>query len=186
MDFVTVMFSVLCVVVVVCNCETRSFAHARRQVDISETENQQRSMPILKADPILSTSYDDRCPPEGAFDSNSKKFFATTGMFPQEVLVAFPDYPNGVNLARVLLISTGIKKLKIMRCAEHVAANFEALVECDISAPAREGELQREQFAVSKGAAGSGIRFVKFVIEGAYAPFVTLRSVVFEGEPNTA
>lgn len=143
-------------------------------------------MPTLKADPILTTSYDDRFPPEAAFGGDGKKFFSTTGMFPQEILVAFPDYPSGVNLARVILITTGIKGLKILKCTETNPSSFESLVECDLNPPAREGDLQREQFQISKGSAASGIRFVKFIVESGHAPFVTFRSVVFEGETNTA
>jgi hypothetical protein len=143
-------------------------------------------MPTLKADPILTSSYDDRFPPEAAFDGTAKRFFATTGMYPQEVLVAFPDYPNGVNVTRITLIATGIKKLRILRCSEHVAANFEPVVECEINAPAKEGDLQREPFQISKGSSGSAVRFVKLVIEAGYQPFATIRSVLFEGEANTA
>src|SRR3989338_11478821 len=107
-------------------------------------------------------------------------------MFPQEVLVAFPDYPTGINLSRIILIAAGIKGLKILKCSEsNVAANFESLVECDLGAPQREGDLQREQFQISKGSAGENIRYVKFVIESGHAPFVTLRSVVFEGEAHS-
>lgn len=143
-------------------------------------------MPTLKADPILTTSYDDRFPPEAAFGGDGKKFFSTTGMFPQEVLVAFPEYPSGVNLARIIMITTGIKGLKILKCSESNPANFEALVECDLAMPAREGDMQREQFQITKGGETSGIKFVKFVIESGHAPFVTLRSIVFEGEANTS
>ncbi len=143
-------------------------------------------MPTLKADPILTTSYDDRFPPEAAFGGDGKKFFSTTGMFPQEILVAFPQYPSGVNLSRIILISTGIKGLKILKCTETNPANFESLVECPLNQPAREGDVQREQFQIPKEGAANGVRFVKIIIESGHAPFITLRSVVFEGETNTA
>ena len=143
-------------------------------------------MPTLKADPILTSSYDERFPPEAAFNGDGKKFFATTGMFPQEILVSFPDYPNGINLSRISLIGTGIKSLKILKCTDSVPANFESMVEGDLPAPGREGDLQREEFRISKGQAGEKIRYVKFIVESGHAPFVTFRSVVFDGESNTS
>lgn len=143
-------------------------------------------MPTLKADAMLSSSNDERFPPEAAFSGNGKKFFVTTGMYPQEVLVGFPEYPNGVNVDRILFIATGIAKINVSKCTEHVPGHFEPLVATELSPPARENDLQREQFQVNKAASGSKIRFIKITIEAGYAAFATLRSVIFEGEPTTA
>lgn len=147
-------------------------------------------MPNLKADVILSSSNDERFPPEAAFDGEAskggKRFFCTTGMFPQEITVSFlPEAPQGVNLSKVLMISTGIRHLKILKCTEHTPIHFEPILDSDIAPPTREGDVQREQFQCNQ-AQGSKITFIRIRIESGYAPFATLRQVVFQGDVSTS
>ena len=62
---------------------------------------------------IFSSSYDEKNPPENVFDQSKKTFFASTGMFPQEICIQFEPVKivNSVNV-------TGyeIKKIAVHTC----------------------------------------------------------------------
>ena len=62
---------------------------------------------------IFSSSYDEKNPPENIFDLSKKKFFSSTGMYPQEICVQFEPIKvvNNVNIT-----SYGIKKIAIHTC----------------------------------------------------------------------
>ena len=62
------------------------------------------------AEVIFASSYDDRNSPSNIFTSNKKEFFASTGMFPQEITIQFETIKN---ISKINLVSYGIKKMKI-------------------------------------------------------------------------
>ena len=70
---------------------------------------------------IFASSYDEKNPPENIFDTNKKKFFSSTGMFPQEICVQFEPFKI---LNSVSLTSYGIKKIAIYTCENDSAVNF--------------------------------------------------------------
>ena len=62
------------------------------------------------AEVIFASSYDDRNSPSNIFTSNKKEFFASTGMFPQEITIQFETIKN---ISKINLVSYGIKKVKL-------------------------------------------------------------------------
>ena len=69
---------------------------------------------------IFSSSYDEKNPPENVFDQSKKTFFASTGMFPQEICIQFEPVKivNSVNVT-----GYGIKKIAVHTC-ENDSAHF--------------------------------------------------------------
>ena len=78
------------------------------------------------AEIIFSSSYDEKNPPENIFDPSNKKFFTSTGMFPQEICIQF-DNPKPVKT--VGIASYGIKKICIQTCENDSVVNFKKQAE---------------------------------------------------------
>ena len=63
-----------------------------------------------------ATSFDERFDPKNALDSrHPKSFWITTGLYPQEMLIAFkePKLINNVNF-----VTTGAKRIRIEGCKQ--------------------------------------------------------------------
>ena len=75
---------------------------------------------------IFSSSYDEKHPPENIFDSSTKKFFTSTGIFPQEICIQF-DNPKPISA--VSITSYGIKKISIQTCENDSVVNFKVQAE---------------------------------------------------------
>lgn len=133
---------------------------------------------------LLATANDDRFPPEAMLDGDEKTFFLTTGMYPHEILLNFGQ-DTTVNLNKVTLVCSGVKKIRIERCKEEYATEFEPMVDCDVNA-APEGTLQREAFQINKATVGAGVRYVKIVILQGHESFASIHSVGFAGERMAA
>jgi heat shock protein beta-11 len=137
-------------------------------------------MPSLPVKLLLSTSSDDRFPATCAFDKNEKTFYLTTGMYPQELLLAFDD-DAACNVTKITLVCHGVKKMRIDRCTEQYATNFEPLVDCEVNA-APEGALQRETYQVNKATIGANVRYVRFTILQGYEAFTAIHILELEGD----
>ena len=75
---------------------------------------------------IFASSYDDRNSPSNIFTSNKKEFFASTGMFPQEITIQFETIKN---ISKINLVAYGIKKIKIETCENDAVVKFNKQVE---------------------------------------------------------
>ena len=78
------------------------------------------------AEVIFASSYDDRNSPSNIFTSNKKEFFASTGMFPQEITIQFETIKN---ISKINLVSYGIKKIRIETCENDAVVKFNKQVE---------------------------------------------------------
>ena len=78
------------------------------------------------AEIIFSSSYDEKNPPENIFENSNKKFFTSTGMFPQEICIQF-DMPKPVKT--VGIVCYGIKKVAIQTCENDSVVNFKKQAE---------------------------------------------------------
>ena len=86
-----------------------------------------------------------------------------------------------VRVTRVALVGHGIKKLRIERCVEEYATDFEPMVDCELTA-AEEG-LQRETYQGNKSTVGGNVRYVKIVIAAGHEAFTSINAIQFEGTP---
>ena len=56
---------------------------------------------------IFSSSYDEKHPPENILNPSKDKYFASTGMFPQEICIQFETVKS---VKSVSIVSYGIKE----------------------------------------------------------------------------
>ena len=118
---------------------------------------------------IFSSSYDEKNPPENIFDMSNKKFFTSTGMFPQEICIQF-DNPKPVN--SVGIVSYGIKKVSIQTCENDSAVNFKTQAEQN-EIPNSNG-LQKIKLNLVKN---PNVKVLKIEVLEGYEDFFTIHNV---------
>ena len=118
---------------------------------------------------IFSSSYDEKNPPDNIFDSSNKKFFSSTGMFPQEICIQF-DNPKPVKSVGV--ISYGIKKIAIQTCENDSAVNFKTQAEQN-EIPNTNG-LQKIKLNLVKN---PNVKVLKIEVLEGYEDFFTIHNV---------
>ena len=117
---------------------------------------------------IFSSSYDEKNPPENIFDLSKKKFFSSTGMYPQEICVQFEPIKvvNNVNIT-----SYGIKKIAILTC-ENDSAHFVKQGEEDKIV--NSSGLQNIKLELKKT---PKVRILKIEVLEGYEDFFTIHNV---------
>ena len=121
------------------------------------------------AEIIFSSSYDEKNPPENIFDNSNKKFFASTGMFPQEICIQF-DNPKPVK--SVGIVSYGIKKVSIQTCENDSAVNFKTQAEQN-EIPNSSG-FQKIKLNLVKN---PNVKVLKIEVLEGYEDFFTIHNV---------
>ena len=121
------------------------------------------------AEIIFSSSYDEKNPPENIFDNSNKKFFSSTGMFPQEICIQF-DNPKPVKSVGV--VSYGIKKMSIQTCENDSAVNFKTQAEQN-EIPNSSG-LQKIKLNLVKN---PNVKVLKIEVLEGYEDFFTIHNV---------
>lgn len=137
-----------------------------------------QSMTTVKAEIVLATCTDERYPPSNMLDGKHETYYVTTGVYPQEFLVAFKA--GTVNVSRITLVMNSVKKLRIEKSTEQVPSKFEGIVDCEVSS--REGGRQIEQFQVNKATVGNRVTFLKVVVESGHDDFAAFYELSVEGE----
>lgn len=123
----------------------------------------------LGAKIVVASSHDENYPPENIIDGNSKTFWMTTGMFPQEFIIRFS---NSTNVTTVTVDSYNVKTLKIERNNSESANNFEPVTEKEFE-PTQE-HLQSNVISLT----GSSATHLRFIITSGYSHFVSDRKSV--------
>lgn len=140
----------------------------------------------------MATCCDERHPPEGAIDGNSQEFWATTGCFPQEIVIQLPhsvkaqlitvETVNGVlldlNLRLLLDVSWGTAILHVAPAAKEVA--FES---SDDDVPGHFTKLHKKSFQRSTDVQTEShvlqqplsMQFFKLVINDGWHSFSAVR-----------
>lgn len=121
---------------------------------------------------IMASCMDDRYPAENMLDGKDNTFWITTGMFPQEFVVAMA---KPVQVSQIVVLALNVKKLSVERCETDSPSSFEKVFEVDLQN--REGRLQTERHQVNIKA-----KFLKFTLLSGYAEFATVNRVSVVGE----
>ena len=135
-------------------------------------------MSHLPAEVLMTTSKDPRYPELNMVDGNMDTFWTTTGMFPQEVLVGFQE--RTVSLSRLKTWSHGIRRLAVQASCETQPIKFKSILDVELSEKSG-SSLQTETFQINS-TVGSGVRFVKIILQTGWEDFATVHNLVFEGE----
>ena len=120
------------------------------------------------AEVIFSSSYDEKHPPENIFENSKKTFFASTGMFPQEICIQIEPIKivNTVNVT-----SYGIKKIAIHSC-ENDSAHFTK--QSEQSNISNSSGLQSIKLELKKN---PKVRVLKIEVLEGYEDFFTIQNV---------
>eukprot|EP00051_Salpingoeca_urceolata_P010641 m.130481 g.130481 ORF g.130481 m.130481 type:complete len:140 (-) comp16790_c0_seq1:78-497(-) len=121
----------------------------------------------------FATSWDPAHPPENCLDEDPSTFWASTGLFPQELIITFPQ-PTTISSLRTK--TNSVKKLTVMKTLNKKPAGFEQYVSLDFD----DSEDQVQDVTHKVGA--SVVRYLKIVIESGHKDFVAVYTVSCQGE----
>ncbi|XP_047674667.1 intraflagellar transport protein 25 homolog isoform X1 [Tachysurus fulvidraco] len=93
---------------------------------------------------VLAASSDENHLPENMIDGNTETFWMSTGMFPQEFIIRFPD---NMKISVISVHSFNVKRLRIEKSTQAEAEKFEVMTETEFEQT--EGSLQTNEIAVS-------------------------------------
>ncbi|XP_070820205.1 intraflagellar transport protein 25 homolog [Chaetodon trifascialis] len=126
------------------------------------------SLSSLGAKVVVATSSDENHPPENITDGNTKTFWMSTGMFPQEFIIRFPE---PTTISSVTVDSYNVKHLKIEKNTTQNASHFESVTEKEFEHT--EGHLQSNAISLN----GSSATHLRFIITSGYDHFVSVHRV---------
>eukprot|EP01061_Rhynchopus_euleeides_P030292 TRINITY_DN50377_c0_g1_i1.p1 TRINITY_DN50377_c0_g1~~TRINITY_DN50377_c0_g1_i1.p1 ORF type:complete len:163 (+),score=37.51 TRINITY_DN50377_c0_g1_i1:377-865(+) len=131
---------------------------------------------------LMTTSNDSRHSGENMLDGDSNTFWTTTGMFPQEVLLGFKE--NTVSLTRLKTSSCGVRRLVVQASSETQPIKFKAILDVELG-ERPSSSRQTETFQINS-TVGSGVRFLKLVMQSGWEDFATIHSVAVDGTVDEA
>uniref|UniRef100_A0A3P9C762 Heat shock protein, alpha-crystallin-related, b11 n=1 Tax=Maylandia zebra TaxID=106582 RepID=A0A3P9C762_9CICH len=123
------------------------------------------SLTSVGAKVVLVASSDENHPPENIIDGNTKTFWMSTGMFPQEFIIHFPE---PTNIGTVTVDSYNVKHLKIEKNTSQNASQFEPVAEKEFEST--EGHLQSNAITLN----GCSATHLRFIITAGYDHFVSV------------
>ena len=120
---------------------------------------------------IAATSFDERFDAQNVVDPDLSKFWVTTGLFPQELVI---EARGGANLGEVRMVTTNVRLVQIELCKNEGASDF---------AKAGEKEVDHnygghQNFAVPIKD-GNGTRFIKVILAAGYDDFASVHKIDF-------
>lgn len=124
-----------------------------------------------------ATCADPRHPPAAVIDGSESTFWATTGLFPQEIVVTLPA---GARLSQIKLLARAVRRVRVEVCDKHLPVAFQTATEADV-APG--DEAKDHQFEVLQ-LGGVRARHVKIVLLAGHHDFCALHKVELEGTPE--
>ncbi|XP_017551026.1 intraflagellar transport protein 25 homolog [Pygocentrus nattereri] len=117
---------------------------------------------------VLATSSDENHPPENITDGKTETFWMSTGMFPQELIIRFPD---NMKVSLISVHSFNVKRLRIEKNAQEEADKFEVVAEKEFEQT--ENGLQINDITLD----GSTATHLRFLILSGYDHFVSVHKV---------
>lgn len=121
------------------------------------------------AEIIFSSSYDEKNPPKNILYGEKKKFFSSTGMFPQQICIQF-DAPRIVQ--SISIVSYGIKKISIETCENDSVVNFKK--QAEQSEIPGGGKLQNIKLTMTKT---PKVKVLKIEVLEGHEDFFIIQSV---------
>ncbi|KAG9261758.1 intraflagellar transport protein 25 homolog [Astyanax mexicanus] len=120
---------------------------------------------------VLATSSDENHPPENILDGKTETFWLSTGMFPQEFIIRFPD---NMKVSLISVHSFNVKHLRIEKNTLEEADKFQVMAEKEFEQT--ENSLQTNDISVD----GSHATHLRFLIISGYDHFVSVHKVSVE------
>eukprot|EP00002_Diphylleia_rotans_P003883 TRINITY_DN1275_c0_g1_i2.p1 TRINITY_DN1275_c0_g1~~TRINITY_DN1275_c0_g1_i2.p1 ORF type:complete len:141 (+),score=26.67 TRINITY_DN1275_c0_g1_i2:269-691(+) len=123
---------------------------------------------------LMATSHDDEHPPERILDPNEATFWSSTGMFPQEFIIAFS---TTVQISKLKFVCANVRQIVVMRCDAGQPMSFDQVFKEDFTF--KPGKLQSESRKPSPSPMMT--RYLKVIINSGWDDFVTIHKVYVEG-----
>merc|ERR1711959_102905 len=122
-----------------------------------------------------STSYDEQHPPSNIIDGDSKSFWVSTGLYPQEFTV---ELAGCTDISTVKIAVCNVKKLVIEKCDSEEPTSFQKVSEIDLGSEgnAHNPELNQQDIKLS----GTTARHVKFIISDGWSDYCAVYHVGIE------
>ncbi|KAF7687428.1 intraflagellar transport protein 25 homolog [Silurus meridionalis] len=117
---------------------------------------------------LFATSSDENYPPERMIDGNMETFWLSTGIFPQEFIIRFPD---NMKISVISIHSFNIKRLRIEQSTNEEAEDFKVMAEKEFEQT--EGSLQTNEISLDC----SNATHLRFLILSGYDHFVSVHKV---------
>ncbi|XP_055056053.1 intraflagellar transport protein 25 homolog [Misgurnus anguillicaudatus] len=117
---------------------------------------------------VLATSSDENYPPQNIIDGKTETFWISTGLFPQEFVIRFPD---NMKIFTISIYSYNIKRLRVEKGTSEDADNFETIAETEFEHT--ESSLQTNDISVNVPNA----THLRFLILSGYDHFVSVHKV---------
>ncbi|OMJ95486.1 hypothetical protein SteCoe_1079 [Stentor coeruleus] len=118
---------------------------------------------------LMSTSYDPNFPPENVLTNNTKEFWMSTGLFPQEILLSLssPSTPRNLRLA-----CSNVRHVVIEGCEGNHLGNFTKVGETEIGSNG--GDIQKETVDLN---VSRPVNFLKIVFLSGWDEFISVHLV---------
>eukprot|EP00030_Apusomonadida_sp_AF-17_P001539 a187116_25.p1 GENE.a187116_25~~a187116_25.p1 ORF type:complete len:144 (-),score=43.58 a187116_25:252-635(-) len=119
---------------------------------------------------LCATSTDENCPAENALTRDLGTFFATTGLFPQEIVFGLGEQAGSARRMRTW--TTNVKAITIY--GVELASGAETVL-AKAQLPFSNGGMQIEVHALSSAA-----KTIRLVLESGFDDFASVHRVEFE------
>lgn len=127
----------------------------------------------MSLDVIFSTSFDEKNPPTNVLSSNKSSFWSTTGIYPQEIVLAFSTPKSS---SEMTIVGYNIKKLLVESCENDSAVKY--VTQCELSdIQLKENKLQEIQCVFSNKTAN---KLIKITISEGYGDFSIINTINFK------
>lgn len=120
---------------------------------------------------VCATSLDPEHPPSAAVDGKDASFWMTTGMFPQEIIVALPE---AAALSQLTVVSRAVRRMTVALSDSSQPTAFEQALEVEV-APG--GDDARDVQFEAHALGGTRARYVKLTIEDAHDEFCAVHKI---------
>eukprot|EP01013_Petalomonas_cantuscygni_P022920 TRINITY_DN44252_c0_g1_i1.p2 TRINITY_DN44252_c0_g1~~TRINITY_DN44252_c0_g1_i1.p2 ORF type:complete len:226 (+),score=35.94 TRINITY_DN44252_c0_g1_i1:200-877(+) len=140
--------------------------------------------PLKKLEVYLASSTDPRFPQSNIVDGDQKTFWLSTGLFPQEVIIALGE-GSSYNLSKIHIWTKGVKSLVAEKSTDPQASNWATLFDVSEMTVETGKMCQEEVHNISSSGVGAGVRFVKFTFKSGYSDFVSFHRIDIEGDIAT-
>lgn len=123
----------------------------------------------MSAEVIFATSFDEKYPPTNILNSSNGMFWASTGLYPQEIVLSLAQARP---IKEIAIQCYNIKKLQIESCENDSAVKF--VVQSEMSNIANRNGLQQ---VTCKFNSNANNKILKIVILEGHKEFCTINSI---------
>ncbi|KAI8589544.1 galactose-binding domain-like protein [Geranomyces variabilis] len=142
------------------------------------TAHENRALVSAGARVAMTTSSDARHPVENIIDGNTKTFWMTTGLYPQEIVVSLPEL---VAVTKIIVTSTKVAHWTADVSAHEKPHHFERLATQDVE----DSDQGLQITTLSLPKADNMARHVRLGATKGHGPFASVHKVaVYGNEPG--